>query len=54
MDAEELRNVLGNEFAFVFNDINPVLQDLELEQTAQILDIGTGMGWMAITLALSN
>lgn len=46
--------MLGNEFAFIFNDINPVVQDLELEKTAKILDIGTGMGWMAITLALNN
>ncbi|MHA2181385.1 MAG: class I SAM-dependent methyltransferase [Promethearchaeota archaeon] len=54
MDSEELRNKLGKEFTFIFNDINPVLQDLELEKTAKVLDIGTGMGWMAITLAMSN
>ena len=54
MDSEELRDVLGNEFVFIFNDINPVIQNLELEKTAKILDIGTGMGRMAITLALNN
>ena len=54
MEIEELRDVLGNEFAFIFNEINPVLQDLGLEKTAKILDIGTGMGWMAITLALNH
>ena len=54
MDSEELRDELGNEFVFIFNDINPVIQDLELEKTAKILDIGTGMGRMAITLALNN
>ncbi|MFX1376307.1 MAG: class I SAM-dependent methyltransferase [Promethearchaeota archaeon] len=54
MEIEELRNVLGIEFAFVINEINPVLQDLKIEKTAKILDIGTGMGWMAITLALNN
>ncbi|MFW9896578.1 MAG: class I SAM-dependent methyltransferase [Candidatus Thorarchaeota archaeon] len=54
MEIEELRDVLGNEFAFAYTDINPVLQDLELKKTAKILDIGTGMGWMAITLALNN
>ncbi|MHA1931932.1 MAG: class I SAM-dependent methyltransferase [Promethearchaeota archaeon] len=54
MDIEELQDKLGKEFVFIFNDINPVLQDLELEKTAKILDVGTGMGWMAIILALNN
>ena len=54
MDVNEIQEILGNEFAFIFNDINPVIQDLELEKTAKILDIGTGMGRMAITLALKN
>ncbi|MFW9879693.1 MAG: class I SAM-dependent methyltransferase [Candidatus Thorarchaeota archaeon] len=54
MDTEELRDVLGNDFAFIFNAVSPVLQELELEKTAKLLDIGTGMGWMAVTLALNN
>lgn len=54
MNTEELREVLGNEFVFIFNEINPVIQKLELDKTAKILDIGTGMGRMAITLALNN
>ena len=54
MDVEELRDVLGNEFAFVFNVVTPVIQNLKLDKTAKILDIGTGVGWMAINLALKN
>ncbi len=54
MDLEKLKEVLGNEFAFIYNDINPVIQSLKLNKKAKILDIGTGMGRMAITLALNN
>jgi ubiquinone/menaquinone biosynthesis C-methylase UbiE len=54
LDVEEIRNILGNEFAYMFNEINPVLQDLQLEKTAKILDIGTGEGWMAVILALND
>ena len=52
MDADELREVLGNEFGFIFNEITPVIQNLTLEKDAKILDVGTGMGRMAILLAI--
>lgn len=54
MDVEEIRELLGNDFAFVYNETNPVIQDLNLDKTAKILDIGTGIGLILITLALNN
>lgn len=53
MEIEEVKKVLGNEFGLFFNITNPVVQDLKLEKDAKILDIGTGKGRMAITLALN-
>lgn len=52
MDSEELRDVLGNEFVFIYDEISPIVQNLSEEKDAKMLDIGTGMGRMAITLAL--
>ena len=54
MDVEEVRELLGNDFAFVYNETNPVIQDLNLDKNAKILDIGTGIGLILITLALNN
>ncbi len=54
MDKSDVKRLLGGEFSFVFDNIEPVLQELELEKDSKILDVGTGEGRMAITLALSN
>jgi len=54
MDKSDAKRLLGGEFSFVFDNIEPVLQELELEKDSKILDVGTGEGRMAITLALSN
>ncbi len=54
MGFEEEKRLLGGEFSFIFEFINSVIQELELEKDAKILDVGTGKGRMAITLALNN
>ena len=54
MNISEVKELLGFEFGFIFDNINPILQELELDKNAKILDVGTGEGRMAITLALSD
>lgn len=54
MNIEKIKRLLGNEFVFVFNETNPVIQGLNLDKDAKILDIGTGKANMAITLALND
>jgi len=52
MDINEVKERLGAEFGFIFDNTNPIVQDLKLDKDAKILDVGTGEGRMAITLAL--
>jgi len=54
MNVEELKKVLGTEFSFIFDKINPILQYLDISRNAKILDIGTGKGRMAIILAFNG
>lgn len=54
MDIKEAKEILGNEISFMFDFINPVVQKLNLDKNAKILDVGTGQGRMAIILALNN
>ncbi|MHA1507612.1 MAG: class I SAM-dependent methyltransferase [Promethearchaeota archaeon] len=54
MDKNDVKKLLGGEFSFIFENIDPILQELKLEKSAKILDVGTGEGRMAITLALSG
>jgi ubiquinone/menaquinone biosynthesis C-methylase UbiE len=52
MDVNEVKERLGSEFGHTFKNSKPILQELGLNKNAKILDVGTGQGKMAITLAL--
>jgi len=51
---KEIAKIFGAEFGFVFKFLDKVVKHLNLEKDSKILDIGTGQGRMAITLALNN
>jgi SAM-dependent methyltransferase len=54
MTMSEAAEILGEHFAMISRDANRILQHLDLPTESKVLDVGTGMGWFAIVLALNG
>ena len=54
MNIAQAQKIIGKQFGFIVGDANKVIQDLNLPKDVKILDVGTGMGYFAILLALNG
>lgn len=54
MNITEAKEILGAVYNFSAEDTDRIIKHLKLPIDAKILDIGTGFGYLAITLALNG
>jgi ubiquinone/menaquinone biosynthesis C-methylase UbiE len=54
MDLEKVKEILGSNFSHNADFVQDVVQSLNLERDAKVLDVGTGRGVMAIILAIQG
>ncbi|MFW9901078.1 MAG: class I SAM-dependent methyltransferase [Candidatus Thorarchaeota archaeon] len=52
--VEKIKEKLGEKFSRDADFLDLIIDDLKLDKKSKILDIGTGWGFMAITLALHD
>ena len=50
----EAKPILGEEFCFITDFLDEIIREVTLPSGAKILDVGTGIGRMAVVLALNG